>query len=162
AGHPLPGGPGAAPAAAAAGERRGLHRRLRLRARHLADRRRPVDRLRDDHRHRAHGGWQVTSPQQQPWSSSPPPQPSPSPSPQFPAPPPQASLSPPSPQSPPPPRRRVFLGRDSTWAERIRVYRTDEALEVVYVSSFQLTMRRVFFDEVQLVTLHRSRGGRLF
>ena len=58
------------------------------------------------------------------------------------------------------PARRVFLGRDASWAERVRVYRTDEALEVAYISTFEVNLRRLFFDEVQLVTLHRARGSR--
>jgi hypothetical protein len=58
------------------------------------------------------------------------------------------------------PARRVFLGRDASWAERVRVYRTDEALEVAYISTFEVSLRRLFFDEVQLVTLHRARGSR--
>ncbi len=58
------------------------------------------------------------------------------------------------------PAPRVFLGRDASWAERVRVYRTDEALEVAYISTFEVSLRRLFFDEVQLVTLHRARGSR--
>jgi len=58
------------------------------------------------------------------------------------------------------PPRRVFLGRDSSWTERVRVYRTDEALEVAYITAFDVSLRRLFFDEVQLVTLHRARGSR--
>ena len=58
------------------------------------------------------------------------------------------------------PARRVFLGRDVSWAERVRVYRTDEALEVAYINTFDVSLRRLFFDEVQLVTLHRARGSR--
>jgi hypothetical protein len=54
------------------------------------------------------------------------------------------------------PPRRVFLGRDSSWAERVRVYRTADAVEVAYISAFEVTQRRVFFDEMQLVTLHRA------
>jgi hypothetical protein len=58
------------------------------------------------------------------------------------------------------PARRTFLGRDASWAERVRVYRTDEALEVAYINTFEVSLRRLFFDEVQLVTLHRVRGSR--
>nr|MDP9122775.1 hypothetical protein [Acidobacteriota bacterium] len=58
-----------------------------------------------------------------------------------------------------PPARRVFLGRDSALLERVRVYRSDEALEVAAANSFEINYLRVFFDEVQLVTLHDSRGG---
>jgi len=58
------------------------------------------------------------------------------------------------------PAPRIFLGRDASWAERVRVYRTDEALEVAYINTFEVSLRRLFFDEVQLVTLHRARGSR--
>jgi hypothetical protein len=56
--------------------------------------------------------------------------------------------------------RRTFLGRDHRLAERVRVYRTAEALEIAYVSAFDVSTKRVFFDEVQLLTLHRTRAGR--
>lgn len=55
---------------------------------------------------------------------------------------------------------RTFLGRDNSWAERVRVYRTADAVEVVHVTAFELAMRRVFFDEVRVVTLHRARASR--
>jgi hypothetical protein len=58
------------------------------------------------------------------------------------------------------PAPRTFLGRDNSWASRVRVYRTADAVEVVHVSLLDLTMRRVFFDEVLLLTLHRARGSR--
>jgi hypothetical protein len=54
---------------------------------------------------------------------------------------------------------RTFLGRDNSWAERVRVYRTADAVEVVHVSALELSMRRVFLDEVRLVTLHRARAS---
>jgi hypothetical protein len=58
-----------------------------------------------------------------------------------------------------PPPRRVFLGRDSSWAERVRMYRTADAVEAAYSSAVEVTLRRVFFDEMQLVTLHRARSS---
>ncbi|HYL06444.1 MAG TPA: hypothetical protein VE075_10415, partial [Thermoanaerobaculia bacterium] len=58
------------------------------------------------------------------------------------------------------PARRVFLARDASWVERVRVYRTDEALEVAHISWVEVSLTRVFFDEVRLVTLHSFRGGR--
>jgi hypothetical protein len=57
------------------------------------------------------------------------------------------------------PPRRIFLGRDSSWAERIRVYRTADAVEVAHITAVEVTLRRVFFDEMQLVTLHRARSS---
>jgi hypothetical protein len=56
------------------------------------------------------------------------------------------------------PPRRVLLGAESGLADRCRVYRTAEALEVDLIDSYQIQRRRVFFDEVQLVTLHSRRG----
>jgi hypothetical protein len=58
------------------------------------------------------------------------------------------------------PARRVFVARDAAWMERVRVYRTDDALEVAHISYFDVSLTRVFFDEVRLVTLHRAYGGR--
>jgi hypothetical protein len=55
-----------------------------------------------------------------------------------------------------PPRR--LLGTDQSLAERVRVYRTADALEVDLVDYFNIRRRRVFFDEVELVTLHSGRG----
>ncbi|HEV3460277.1 MAG TPA: hypothetical protein VHG32_27350 [Thermoanaerobaculia bacterium] len=59
------------------------------------------------------------------------------------------------------PARRVFLARDAAWMERVRVYRTDEALEVAHISYVEVSLTRVFFDEVRLLTLHRYHGGRI-
>jgi hypothetical protein len=57
--------------------------------------------------------------------------------------------------------RRTFLGNDNSIAERVRIYRTPEAIEVDQVDQYQIFRRRVFFDEVRLVTLHSKRGGAL-
>jgi hypothetical protein len=56
------------------------------------------------------------------------------------------------------PSPRRLLATDSTIGERIRIYRTGDALEVDVVSFYSIRRRRVFFDEVQLVTLHSRRG----
>lgn len=56
-----------------------------------------------------------------------------------------------------PPRR--LLGKAHSWTERVRVFWTDEALEVDYADNYEIRRRRVFFDEILLVTLHSSRGG---
>jgi hypothetical protein len=56
------------------------------------------------------------------------------------------------------PPRRVLLGAESGIADRCRVYRTAEALEVDLIDHYDIQRRRVFFDEVQLVTLHPRRG----
>ncbi|HEX7183686.1 MAG TPA: hypothetical protein VF756_17775 [Thermoanaerobaculia bacterium] len=55
------------------------------------------------------------------------------------------------------PVRREYLGADPSLAERSRVYRTPEALEIDLVSYTEITRKRVFFDEIVLVTLHRAR-----
>jgi hypothetical protein len=57
-----------------------------------------------------------------------------------------------------PPVRRL-IGTERTLADRSRVYRIEEGLEVDLVDSYNIRRRRVFFDEVQLVTLHSRRGS---
>jgi len=58
------------------------------------------------------------------------------------------------------PRRRL-LGKAHSLAERVRTYWTDEALEVDEVDHYEIRRRRVFFDEILLVTLHSKRGSML-
>ena len=53
---------------------------------------------------------------------------------------------------------RRYLGRAQSLAERVRTYWTDEALEVDRVDNYEIRRRRVFFDEILLVTLHNTRG----
>lgn len=53
---------------------------------------------------------------------------------------------------------RRYLGRAQSLAERVRTYWTDEALEVDQVDNYEIRRRRVFFDEILLVTLHTTRG----
>lgn len=53
---------------------------------------------------------------------------------------------------------RRYLGRIQTLGERVRTYWTDEALEVDQVDNYEIRRRRVFFDEILLVTLHTTRG----
>jgi hypothetical protein len=55
------------------------------------------------------------------------------------------------------PSRRL-LATDRPFGERVRVYRTPGALEVDQIDFSGIRRRRVFFDEVQLVTLHSQRG----
>lgn len=55
------------------------------------------------------------------------------------------------------PARRL-LGTANGVAERVRVYRTAEALEIDQMEYYNVRRRRVFFDEVELVTLHSTRG----
>lgn len=59
-------------------------------------------------------------------------------------------------QPAPPPLRRL-LGTAHTLSERVRVYWTGEALEVDRLDYYEIRRRRVFFDEVLLVTLHSGR-----
>jgi signal transduction histidine kinase len=58
---------------------------------------------------------------------------------------------------PAPPSRRRLLGTAHTLSERVRVYWTGEALEVDRLDQYEIRRRRVFFDEVLLVTLHAGR-----
>lgn len=53
---------------------------------------------------------------------------------------------------------RRYLGRAQSLAERVRTYWTEEALEVDQVDNYEIRRRRVFFDEILLVTLHTTRG----
>lgn len=54
---------------------------------------------------------------------------------------------------------RRYLGRAQTLSERVRTYWTDEALEVDLADNYEIRRRRVFFDEILLVTLHMTRRG---
>jgi hypothetical protein len=54
---------------------------------------------------------------------------------------------------------RRYLGRSQSLYERVRTYWTEEALEVDQADSYVIRRRRVFFDEILLVTLHLTRGG---
>ncbi len=56
------------------------------------------------------------------------------------------------------PARRVLLGTQNAFARRQRVYRIPDGLEVEDIVSFTITCRRIFFDEVLLVTYHRHVG----
>lgn len=53
---------------------------------------------------------------------------------------------------------RRYLGRTHSFTERVRTYWTDEALEVDGAENYVIRRRRVFFDEILLVTLHPTRG----
>lgn len=57
----------------------------------------------------------------------------------------------------PPPR--TYLGSVRSWGDRANIYRTSEALEVDLIDHYEVRRRRVFFDEVQLVTLHETRAA---
>ena len=56
------------------------------------------------------------------------------------------------------PARLIFLGRKPGLLTRERVLRFPDGLEVDVVLGVQARCQRVFFDEVHLVTLHRSKG----
>lgn len=58
------------------------------------------------------------------------------------------------------PERRL-LGRDANLAERIRVFRRGESLEVDTSSFYRITRHRVLFEEVALATMHRGRSYRI-
>ncbi|MES1245494.1 MAG: hypothetical protein ABUT39_28070 [Acidobacteriota bacterium] len=64
--------------------------------------------------------------------------------------------------SQPAPRQdRRYLGSAHTLAERVRVYWTQQGLEVDTSEGYEIRRTRVFFDEVLLVTLHSKLGGAL-
>ncbi len=56
------------------------------------------------------------------------------------------------------PPRRVLLGKGSSLSSRHRVFRTPDAIEVEEVEGYDVTRRRVWLDEVLLVTYHRTVG----
>ena len=56
---------------------------------------------------------------------------------------------------------RVLLGRLNTLAERVRVYRTEDGLEVDRYDYGEVRRQRLPFAEVRLVTLHSRTGGAL-
>lgn len=58
--------------------------------------------------------------------------------------------------------QRVFLGSMVGVAERMRVFRTPDALEVDSSDHYEILRRRVFLDEIVLVTLHRGLGGGVY
>lgn len=58
----------------------------------------------------------------------------------------------------PRPAKRVLLGTKSSFAERQRVYRTPDGLEVEEIERFMVTVRRVFYDDVVAVTYHHYVG----
>lgn len=55
-------------------------------------------------------------------------------------------------------RRRRKLGYFSDFASRYRVYETDSAIEVDELDNFEVTRKRVFFEDVLLVTIHQRVG----
>ncbi len=56
---------------------------------------------------------------------------------------------------------RRFVGSAHSLSERVRVYWTEKALEVDSSEGYEIRRRRVFFDEILLVTLHSKPGGAL-
>lgn len=53
---------------------------------------------------------------------------------------------------------RVLLDKWATVLTRVRVYQTAEGLDVESNEHFEVSNTRVFFDDVQMVTLHREHG----
>ncbi|HSB61764.1 MAG TPA: hypothetical protein VLI67_08585 [Vicinamibacteria bacterium] len=56
------------------------------------------------------------------------------------------------------PRPRVLLGKRSGLSSWERVFRTPDALEVEEAEGYDVSRRRVWLDEVLLVTSHRGYG----
>ena len=54
--------------------------------------------------------------------------------------------------------KRRFLGRFNNLITRSAVYATDSALEIDEQDNFQIVRKRVFFEDVLLVTLHEQVG----
>lgn len=53
---------------------------------------------------------------------------------------------------------RTLLGKWTSLSSRIRVYELDDSLEVEANEQYEVTRRRVFLDDVVLVTFHRAHG----
>ncbi|HKO01298.1 MAG TPA: hypothetical protein VJ032_06380 [Thermoanaerobaculia bacterium] len=54
--------------------------------------------------------------------------------------------------------RRERIGRWSDIATRQFIYRTDAGLEIDNIDHFEITRKRVFYDDILLVTRHRYIG----
>jgi hypothetical protein len=54
--------------------------------------------------------------------------------------------------------RRTLLGRHSGATSQERVFLTSDAIEVEEAEGYDVSRRRVFFDEVLLVTYHQTAG----
>lgn len=55
--------------------------------------------------------------------------------------------------------KRIRLGRFAGLATRFAIYRTETALEIDERDNFEVQRRRVFFDDVLLITYHRKLGA---
>jgi len=53
--------------------------------------------------------------------------------------------------------KRRFLGRYNDLVTRAAVYETDNALEVDQQENFEIARKRVFFEDVLLVTMHEKK-----
>ena len=54
--------------------------------------------------------------------------------------------------------KRTRIGRDSNFATRQLVYRTPVGIEVDELDHFEIVRKRVFYDDVMLVTYHRQQS----
>lgn len=53
---------------------------------------------------------------------------------------------------------RVKLGRSASWVSREVVYRSPLGFEIEASEHYEITRRRVYYEDIQLVTLHREWG----
>lgn len=56
------------------------------------------------------------------------------------------------------PPRRKRISRATTISSREFVYQTADGIEVDTTEQFELVRRRVFYDDIRMVTFHRRRG----
>ena len=56
------------------------------------------------------------------------------------------------------PPHRTLIGKVTGGVTRQRVYRIDDGLEMDDIDHFEVTRKRVFFDDVVAITLHKERG----
>ncbi len=55
--------------------------------------------------------------------------------------------------------RRHYLGKASGFGHTVRLYQTREALEVDETEGYEVVRRRVFYDDILLVTHHQFTGS---
>jgi hypothetical protein len=56
------------------------------------------------------------------------------------------------------PERRTLIGKRNGVSSRQRIFQTADAIEVEEVEGYDVTRRRVFFDDIVLVTYHQFLG----
>ena len=53
-------------------------------------------------------------------------------------------------------RKRRYLGHLTTFGERSSIHLCDDAIEIDLIDGYDIETKRVFFSDVQLITIHRQ------